>query len=82
MENANNKKKVDICKLKRSKCRERGLFFCPSEGKSIIDDKEQENLISKIYRVLKKDGIIYINDFLLNGDKRNLNIFNEFKEKF
>lgn len=48
----------------------------------IIDDKEQENLISEIYRVLKKDGILYINDFLLNSDERNLNRYNEFKDKY
>ena len=48
----------------------------------IIDDKEQEDLIKEIYRVLKKDGIIYINDFLLNNDERNLNRYNEFKDKY
>ena len=48
----------------------------------IIDDKEQERLIEEIHRVLKKDGIIYINDFLLNNDERNLNRYNEFKDKY
>ena len=48
----------------------------------IIDDKEQENLIQEIHRVLKNDGVIYINDFLLNNDERNLNRYKEFKDKY
>ena len=48
----------------------------------IVEDKEQENLISEIHRVLKTDGVIYINDFLLNNDERNLNRYNEFKNKY
>ena len=48
----------------------------------IADDKNQKNLISEIQRVLKKDGIIYINDFLLNKDERNLKRYNEFKDKY
>lgn len=48
----------------------------------IVEDKEQENLVSEIYRVLKKGGAIYINDFLLNNDERNLNRYNEFKNKY
>ena len=39
---------------------------------SSYDDKEQENLISEISRVLKEDGILYVNDYLLNQDERNL----------
>lgn len=48
----------------------------------IVEDKEQENLISEIHRVLKNDGVIYINDFLLNNDERNLNRYSEFKNKY
>ena len=48
----------------------------------IIDDDKQTNLIKDIYRVLKPGGIIYINDFLLNTDQRNLNRYNAYKEKF
>ena len=48
----------------------------------IVDDKQQGNLVSEIHRVLKNDGIIYINDFLLNNDERNLNRYNEFKNKY
>ena len=48
----------------------------------IVEDKEQEYLVSEIYRVLKKGGAIYINDFLLNNDERNLNRYNEFKNKY
>lgn len=48
----------------------------------IVEDKEQEYLVSEIYRVLKRGGAIYINDFLLNNDERNLNRYNEFKNKY
>lgn len=48
----------------------------------IIDDEEQLNLLREIKRVLKRDGIIYINDFLLNTDERNLNRYKEFADKF
>ncbi len=34
----------------------------------IVNDAEQEKLIVEIHRVLKSDGILYINDFLLNID--------------
>ncbi len=35
-------------------------------------DAEQEILIAEIGRVLKPGGILYVNDFLLNTDERNL----------
>ncbi|MBR5503171.1 MAG: methyltransferase domain-containing protein [Methanobrevibacter sp.] len=48
---------------------------------SIIDDDEQKNLISEIHRVLKPNGIIYLNDFLLNDDERNLKRYDEYKDE-
>jgi len=45
-------------------------------------DKDQNFLIDEIKRVLKKDGVLYINDFLLNTDERNLTRYNSFKEKY
>jgi SAM-dependent methyltransferase len=38
----------------------------------VIDDVEQAQLISEVYRVLSKDGIVYINDFIINNDQRNI----------
>ncbi len=38
----------------------------------IASDEEQRDLIQEIHRVLKPGGILYINDFLLNDDARNL----------
>lgn len=32
--------------------------------------------------MLKKDGVLYVNDFLLNNDERNLNRYNAFKERY
>lgn len=33
---------------------------------SVVDNVSQKALIKEIYRVLKSDGIIYVNDFLIN----------------
>ena len=38
----------------------------------IIDDREQDRLLTDIGRILVDGGILYINDFLLNSDARNL----------
>ena len=48
----------------------------------IIKNEEQEELISEIYRILKPNGIIYINDFLLNDDDRNLKRYGEYENKY
>ena len=42
----------------------------------IADDETQSLLLSEIHRVLKKSGTLYINDFLLNTDERNLQRYN------
>jgi len=47
----------------------------------IIDNRKQEDLINEIWRVLKPGGLIYINDFLLNSDKRNTNRYKKFAVK-
>ncbi|MBI5680426.1 MAG: class I SAM-dependent methyltransferase [Methanobacterium sp.] len=49
---------------------------------SSYKDEEQENLISEISRVLKDNGILYINDYLINQDKRNLKRYNDYKNKY
>lgn len=43
---------------------------------------EQEQLLSEIKRVLKPDGILYVNDFLLNSDERNLSRYEKFKNTY
>lgn len=48
----------------------------------IIDDFEQKALLKDIERVLKPNGIIYINDFILNTDERNLARYKLFKDKY
>ena len=48
----------------------------------ITDNQEQIELINEIYRVLKDDGILYINDFLLNNDERNIKRYDKYKEKY
>lgn len=46
----------------------------------IADNETQNNLLSEIYRVLRKNGILCINDFLLNNDERNLQRYNKAAE--
>lgn len=45
-------------------------------------DEEQENMISEISRVLKNDGILYLTDFLINHDKRNLERYRKYEDKY
>ena len=49
---------------------------------SSYKDEEQKNIISEISRVLKDDGILYINDYLLNQDERNLKRYQKYKDKY
>lgn len=49
---------------------------------SNIQDESQVNLISEISRVLKSNGILYISDFLLNKDERNLKRYQEYEDKY
>jgi len=37
----------------------------------IVKDSDQEQLVGEIERVLKSQGILYVNDFLINHDQRN-----------
>lgn len=48
----------------------------------IQTNEEQEQLLSEIKRVLKPQGILYVNDFLLNTDDRNLSRYEKFKETY
>ena len=48
----------------------------------IADDSGQKKLLHEIRRVLKPNGILYINDFLLNTDSRNMERYNSGKRKF
>jgi len=49
---------------------------------SNILTKEQENLISEISRVLKSKGVLYISDFLLNDDERNLERYQRYENRY
>ena len=48
----------------------------------IAEEKEQHKLITEVLRVLKAGGILYINDFLINQDQRNVERYNKHKEKY
>ncbi len=49
---------------------------------SNIHSQKQENIISEITRVLKDKGILYISDFLLNHDERNLQRYRKYENKY
>ncbi|MBZ9626397.1 hypothetical protein G9F71_026705 [Clostridium sp. FP2] len=48
----------------------------------IVDDKEQVFLMDEIKRVLMPNGILYINDFLLNTDERNVKRYKIYEDKY
>ena len=48
----------------------------------IVNNNNQELLMDEIQRVLKPHGSLYINDFLINHDQRNVDRYNEFKELY
>lgn len=45
---------------------------------SICSNNEQLALIAEIRRVLRPDGIVYVGDFLINSDERNLARYKEY----
>jgi len=48
----------------------------------IAESEGQRGLISEIERVLKDDGILTINDYLLNTDRRNIERYDKAKDKY
>ncbi|MCP4673577.1 MAG: class I SAM-dependent methyltransferase [Desulfobacula sp.] len=48
----------------------------------IINDADQEKLMAEVHRVLREDGIVYINDFLINSDQRNIDRYNQYQTKY
>ena len=48
----------------------------------VVRDEEQRKMLNEIKRVLKDDGILYVNDFLLNNDDRNIERYENFSEKY
>lgn len=48
----------------------------------IASDREQSALVGEIHRVLKPGGVLYINDYLLNTDQRNVSRYQAFAEKY
>jgi ubiquinone/menaquinone biosynthesis C-methylase UbiE len=46
----------------------------------IQDDLSQQELIEEIIRILKPGGIIYVNDYLINTDKRNFERYEKYSE--
>jgi ubiquinone/menaquinone biosynthesis C-methylase UbiE len=49
---------------------------------SIIEDAVQDTIFKEISRCLKKNGIIFITDFLLSADIRNIKRYNQFEKKY
>lgn len=49
---------------------------------SNVTDIEQDLLLKEISRVLKNNGILYLSDFLLNHDQRNLKRYAKYEDKY
>lgn len=47
----------------------------------ITKNTDQEYLVREIKRILKLGGMVYVNDFLLNSDERNVTRYEKFAEK-
>ncbi len=48
----------------------------------IIRNHAQEYMVKELKRVLKPGGIVYVNDFLLNEDERNVTRYKAYAEKY
>lgn len=47
----------------------------------IVRNEGQKKLIAEIRRILKPDGILYVNDFLLNTDERNITRYKKYEKQ-
>ena len=47
----------------------------------IVSDEKQEALIREIHRILKPDGILYVNDYLLNPNERNQERYQKYEKE-
>lgn len=45
----------------------------------VVDDAEQETLVAEARRVLRPGGVLYVNDFLLNDDERNIDRYERYR---
>ncbi|MCK5313078.1 MAG: class I SAM-dependent methyltransferase [Desulfobacteraceae bacterium] len=48
----------------------------------VVNDDEQEQLINEVHRVLRDNGVLYINDFLINNDQRNIDRYKQYEAKY
>lgn len=48
----------------------------------ITNEDDQYHLISEIHRILKKGGVLYINDFLINDNDMYINRYEKYKDKY
>ena len=48
----------------------------------IAADEEQRRLIAELRRILKPGGILYVNDFLLNSDERNIRRYEKYLDEY
>ncbi len=49
---------------------------------SVVDSRQQKKLMQEFQRILKPGGFVYIMDFLLNEDERNLKRYAAFERKY
>jgi SAM-dependent methyltransferase len=46
------------------------------------DDTDQERIMSEVFRVLRPGGILYLSDYLLQDDPRNLERYGRFRSQY
>ncbi|MCK5097712.1 MAG: class I SAM-dependent methyltransferase [Desulfobacteraceae bacterium] len=48
----------------------------------IVNDNKQEQLINEVHRVMRHNGVVYINDFLINTDQRNIDRYDQYNSAY
>ncbi len=48
----------------------------------ITEDKQQQEVMDEVKRILKPGGVVYVSDFLLNNDERNNKRYAAYAEKY
>lgn len=77
--------------LHLSTLKENNLPYGPGEFDAVIifavltcipTNENQQNLMNEIFRVLRPGGIVYISDYWLQNNDRNLNRYADFKDTY
>jgi SAM-dependent methyltransferase len=48
----------------------------------VTENEQQQRIMEEVRRILKPGGVVYVMDFLLNGDERNKRKYDAYAEKY